>query len=105
MFLIFETQELAQIACDRVFDNIRNWLMENYPIRVRPEGLISLNFDGTPNLRAIPTTAWAEPLECEEGWSIPKPEQKDVGQVPIAVVLEGVGGEELSEITPKVFLE
>lgn len=100
MFLIFENEELAQAACDRIFNNIRNWLMVNLPIRVRPEGLTSLNFDGTPNLKAAPTTKWAEPLKCEEGWAIPKPEQKDVGQVPIAIVLEGVGGEEVETIKP-----
>lgn len=99
MYLLFETQELAQIACDRIFDNIKNWLMQYYPIRVRPEGLISLNFDGTPNLKATPTIKWADPIQCEEGWYISKPEQKDVGQIPIAVTLEGVGGIEAIEVT------
>lgn len=99
MFLFFSSKQECQTACNRIFDNINNWLKVNYSIRVSPRGLISLNADGTPNLKATPTVKWADPTECQEGFYIPKPEQEDVGQVPIAVVLEGVGGTELAEVT------
>ncbi len=100
MFLVFSTQELAQSACDRIFNNIRSWLKEYYPVRVHPKGLVALNFDGTPNMKGAVTTKWADPKEYQEGWAIPKPEQMNVGLVPIAIVLEGVDGDEVAEVKP-----
>lgn len=100
MFLIFPTKELAQQACDRIFSNIRNWLKEYYPIRVHPLGLIALSIDGTPSLKAEITTKWADPQQYKEGWGIPKPEQKDLGLIPVIIALQGIEGLELPTVTP-----
>lgn len=98
MFLLFSSQELAQEACDRLFNNIRNWLKDCYPARIHPLGLISVDSEGNLRPGAAITTQWASPQECNEGWYLVKPEQKDLGAVPLEIALEGVGGEEIAEI-------
>lgn len=99
MFLIFPSEQESQLANQQIIINIQNYLTEYLPDRVHQDGLISIDLEGHPVWDATITTDWGIPQEYQEGWAIAKPEQKDVGRVPIAVVLEGVGGTELAEVT------
>lgn len=99
MFLIFSSQQEAQVACDRIYENIKDFLLIHFPERVSPEGLISINIDGSLDLDATITTEWDSPHKCLEGWAIAKPTQEQLGRVPLAIALAGVEGVELAEIT------
>lgn len=99
MFLIFSTQQEAELANQQIIDNIRHYLAQYLPDRVHPDGLVAIDLEGHPMTNAAITTDWGIPQEYQEGWAIAKPEQKDVGRVPIASVLAGVGGTELAAVT------
>ena len=99
MFLIFPTQEEAQAANDLIVANITNVMRVNFPARLQFGRLVSVDIEGNLRLNATPTTNWDIPRQYQEGWAIAKPEQKDMGEIPIALALEGVGGVEAETVT------
>lgn len=98
MFLVFETKESAQVASNLIVENIRNWLKEFYPGRVHPFGLISVDLEGNLRPGVTVTTQWGEPKHCNEGWFLVRPEQQDLGTVPLEIALAEVGGQEMEAI-------
>lgn len=100
-YLVFETQELAVEAEEKIVQNIREFLTLANSERVSENGLLLGRDYQTQEIvdRGI-TTRWAIPAEAEEGWYFSKPTAEQVDPIPLNVVLAGVDGVELSTLIP-----
>lgn len=100
-YRLFATEAAAQAAELQIRSNVISFLQANLPDRLKDGGLIGINAaDGSLQPNACLTTAWCVPQEVEEGWAVPMPEAGQIGQMPLAEFVAGVGGTEVEVITP-----
>ena len=101
-YLIFSTEADALAADQQIVTNVVTYAAANTPERLAPNQTIICYNAATgalaPDVQHI--EHWAAPVEYVEGWGFPKPEVDQVLPMTVAEVLAGVGGTEVSDVTP-----
>ena len=101
-YLIFSTEADALAADQQIVTNVVTYAAANTPERLAPDQTIICYNAATGELAldAQRIERWAAPVEYVEGWGFPKPEVDQVLPMTVAEVLAGVGGTEVSDVTP-----
>ena len=92
----------ALVADQQIVTNVVTYADVNTPERLASDQTIICFNAATGALApdAQHIERWAIPVEYVEGWGFPKPEDNQVQPMTVAEVLAGVGGTEVSNVTP-----
>lgn len=100
-YLTYTTKEQAESQESLLSSNIRNWMEENQPERIKEGALVSVDVSGNLQPTATKTNKWADVIEGENSkFGFVCPTQNDMGIVPIEVVLNGITGELVNNFEP-----
>lgn len=105
-YVLFDTEQEALVAEAQAATNVRAYVSVHAPERLSADGtLIGFNAASgnlTPGAQHV--KRWAVPQQYQEGWAWPMPTVEDIYPMPVELFIDGVGGTEVSNVTPIVEL-
>lgn len=101
-YLLFKTKQEALEAETQAITNAHAFASVHAPERLSADGtLIGFNAaSGNLNPDAQHVERWAVPQQYVEGWAWPIPTFEDIDPMPVELFMDGVGGAEVSNVTP-----
>lgn len=101
-YVLFSTEQEAQIAEAQAVVNARAFALIHAPERLSADGtLIGFNAaSGNLDPDAQHVERWAVPQQYQEGWAWPIPTFKDIDPMPVELFMYDVGGVEVNSVTP-----
>lgn len=101
-YVLFDTEQEALIAEAQAVANAHAFALIHAPERLSADGtLIGFNAaSGNLDPDAQHVERWAVPQQYVEGWAWPVPTLKDIHPMPVELFMDGVGGTEVSNVTP-----
>jgi hypothetical protein len=101
-YVLFDTEQEAQIAEAQAVANARAFALIHAPERLSADGtLIGFNAaSGNLDPKAQHVERWAVPQQYQEGWAWPIPTFEDIDPMPVESFMDGVSGVIVDDVTP-----
>lgn len=97
IYYIFNSQSEANLAEQKIVDNIRNWVSINAPDALSEDGTkLKGRNASTGQLVEVYTERWAIPQQTNDNkWVFPKPTIEKTSPIPVEIFLQNINAIEV----------